>query len=68
MDVRIREDDLLEEEESFTATLDRPGDGVNIDPELATVSILDETGNQFQGLTLVLHICDMYWNSRHGQL
>lgn len=45
VDIRIREDNLLEEAESFTATLDRPGDGVNIDPELATISILDETGN-----------------------
>ena len=46
MNIQIREDDLLEEEESFTATLDRPGDGVNINPGLATVSITDETGNQ----------------------
>ena len=60
VDVQIREDDLLEEEEeSFTATLDRPGDGVNIDPELATVSILDETGTGVN-IYVACMTCEMY--------
>ena len=42
--VPIMPDNRREDDESFTATLDRPSPGVVVDPGRATVIIQDETG------------------------
>ena len=45
VDVSITDDDILEEDEDFTATLvDMPSEGIVIDPDEATIVIVDDTG------------------------
>ena len=45
IDIGIRDDNVIEpDEETFTATLtDMPSEGIILDPDLAVVTILDET-------------------------
>ena len=45
VDVSITDDDILEEDEDFTATLvDMPSEGIVVDPDEATIVIEDDTG------------------------
>ena len=43
--VPIRPDDDLEDDESFTVTLTTTDDGVDLEPDVGTIIIMDESGN-----------------------